>query len=152
MPLTGGSGSGATANITVTAGVVTNVVLTSGGSLYVVGDILSASQASLGVGSGFQITVSDVTNTTNPGVGLGWDPATPTGPGGNNASGFSGLPGGYRNTNGGFTAIRSNAVFWSATGYGSSSAWDRGLNYLNGFVFRDDSSKSDGASVRCLRD
>jgi hypothetical protein len=75
VPLTGGSGSGATANITVTSGVVTNVVLTSGGSLYVVGDQLSASQVSLGVGAGFQITVSDVTNTTGTSwLGDNYDP------------------------------------------------------------------------------
>jgi hypothetical protein len=75
VPLTGGSGSGATANITVVGGIVTNVVLTSGGSLYVVGDVLSASQASLGVGSGFQITVSDVTNTTGTSwLGDNYDP------------------------------------------------------------------------------
>lgn len=75
VPLTGGSGSGATANITVTAGVVTNVVLTSGGSLYVVGDELSASQADLGVGAGFEITVSEVTNTTGTSwLGDNYDP------------------------------------------------------------------------------
>lgn len=75
VPLTGGSGSGATANITVTNGVVTNVVLTSGGSLYVVGDELSASQADLGVGAGFEITVSEVTNTTGTSwLGDNYDP------------------------------------------------------------------------------
>jgi hypothetical protein len=75
VPLTGGSGSGATANITVTGGVVTEVIITSGGSLYVVGDQLSASQASLGVGSGFLVTVSEVTNTTGTSwLGDNYDP------------------------------------------------------------------------------
>jgi hypothetical protein len=62
VPLTGGFGSNATANITVSGGVVTVVTLTFGGVNYVVGDILSANVADIGgTGSGFSITVA----TTN---------------------------------------------------------------------------------------
>lgn len=68
VPLTGGSGSGATANITVSNNVVSSAVLTNGGSLYVAGDQLSAGQADLGVGSGFLITVNTVSNT----AGVSW--------------------------------------------------------------------------------
>ena len=75
VPLTGGSGSGATANITVSGGSVTNVSLTNGGSLYVAGDQLSASQASLGVGSGFLVTVSSVSNNAGTSwLGDNYDP------------------------------------------------------------------------------
>jgi len=64
VALTGGSGTGATATITVVSQVITGVTITNPGSFYVVGDILSISAASIGAGTGagFSITVSDVTN------------------------------------------------------------------------------------------
>jgi uncharacterized protein (TIGR02145 family) len=70
---------------------------------------------------------------------------------GTNTSGFSALPGGFRNLDGDFN-VRDNAFFWSATENDSLSAWIRTLNYDNSFVYRDYYSKSVGASVRCLRD
>jgi hypothetical protein len=64
VPLTGGHGSGATATISVINGVVTAVSLTlinGAGSGYQAGDVLSASNASLGgTGSGFTTTVAAV--------------------------------------------------------------------------------------------
>ena len=80
-----------------------------------------------------------------------WNVATPPSPG-TNTSGFSGLPGGYRYSDGNFVSIRNYAVFWSATGSGASNAWDRDLNNNNGRVSRYGDDKSVGASVRCLRD
>lgn len=60
VALTGGTGSGATATITVTSGAVTAVVITAFGTGYTVTDSLSASVASLGNngGSGFHIPVA----------------------------------------------------------------------------------------------
>lgn len=59
VPLTGGSGSGATANITVAGTVVTDVVIVDRGSGYSHGDTLSASNTDLGgTGSGFSITIT----------------------------------------------------------------------------------------------
>ena len=59
VPLTGGSGGSATANITVSGNVVTAVTLVLAGAGYQIGDILSADSAIIGVaGSGFQINVS----------------------------------------------------------------------------------------------
>jgi len=55
--LTGGSGSGATANIVVAGGIVTSVTIFTKGKNYVVGNTLSAS---LPVGSGLIITVTQV--------------------------------------------------------------------------------------------
>jgi hypothetical protein len=60
VPLTGGSGAGATADITVAGGVVTAVTLVEYGAAYEVGDALSASDANLGGlgGAGFSIPVN----------------------------------------------------------------------------------------------
>jgi hypothetical protein len=61
VPLTGGSGSGATATISVVGGQVASVSITARGSGYEVGDNLSASNTSLGgSGSGFSIPVSTI--------------------------------------------------------------------------------------------
>lgn len=63
VALTGGSGSGATADITVAGGVVTTVTLVNAGSGYAAGDVLSAAASSLGgVGSGLTWTVSAVSS------------------------------------------------------------------------------------------
>jgi hypothetical protein len=53
--LTGGAGTGATANITVAGGIVTSVVINGHGKNYAVGNTLSASIAG---GSGFILTVA----------------------------------------------------------------------------------------------
>jgi hypothetical protein len=61
VPLTGGTGTGATADITVAGGIVTTVTLVNRGSGYTIGDELSAAAASIGgTGSGFEIPVATV--------------------------------------------------------------------------------------------
>lgn len=61
VPLTGGTGSGAQASVTVTGGVVTTVTITAEGSGYLIGDVLSASNANLGgTGSGFSWSVENI--------------------------------------------------------------------------------------------
>lgn len=63
VTLTGGSGSGAKADITVTGGVIVNVDLTRGGSGYTTNNVLSASAASIGgTGTGFQFTITAIQN------------------------------------------------------------------------------------------
>jgi hypothetical protein len=63
VSLTGGSGSGATADIVIVGQVVVSCTLKFGGNFYVAGDVLSCS--SLGsTGSGFSITVATVSNST----------------------------------------------------------------------------------------
>lgn len=70
---------------------------------------------------------------------------------GTNESGFSGLPGGYRKSDGTFRRIGVQGSWWSSS-Y-NNIAWYRYLDYLNSIVLRDFSaSKGIGQSVRCLRD
>lgn len=58
IPLTGGTGTGATATITVAGTVVTAVTLVNKGSGYTAADVLSANLAP--VGSGFSVPVATV--------------------------------------------------------------------------------------------
>ena len=76
VPLTGGSGSGATATIVVSGQVVTSVTITNGGQFYVVSDTLSCSNSYIGgSGSGFQVTVATVGNSTGTSwLGDNFDP------------------------------------------------------------------------------
>lgn len=61
IPLTGGTGSGATANITISEGMIITVVMESLGMDYLVGDIVSASAATIGgSGSGFTYNVDTI--------------------------------------------------------------------------------------------
>jgi hypothetical protein len=76
VPLTGGSGSGATANITVSGQTVTSVSIKNAGNFYVVGDSLSCSNTYIGgSGSGFSVAVSVVNNTAGTSwLGDNYDP------------------------------------------------------------------------------
>ena len=65
VPLTGGSGSGATAKIVVSGGAVTSVSIQNPGVFYAVNDSLSAAASDIGgTGSGFAVTISVVANAT----------------------------------------------------------------------------------------
>jgi hypothetical protein len=65
VPLSGGSGSGAIATITVSSGAVTAVTLTSGGCQYVVGNTLTTANTYLGgTGSNFSVAVAIVANAS----------------------------------------------------------------------------------------
>lgn len=68
VPLTGGRGQNASANVTISGGSVTSVVLANtGGSGYSVNNSLSALSANLGgTGSGFSVLVSSVEYGTAP--------------------------------------------------------------------------------------
>jgi len=69
VPLSGGSGSGATANITIAGNLVTSVTINSQGNFYAVGDVLTTSIVYIGgIGSGFQYTLTAVDNT----LGTSW--------------------------------------------------------------------------------
>ena len=70
---------------------------------------------------------------------------------GANSSGFSGLPGGSRASNGNFYLAGSSGYWWSATPYGSS-AWYRIVSYNDDSVNRNFAYHRNGYSVRCVRD
>ena len=69
-----------------------------------------------------------------------------------NASGFTGLPGGYRNYYGSFLYIGGLGNWWSSSEYSTTDAWFRFLNYSGGDAGRSGYYKKNGFSVRCLRD
>jgi len=64
VPLTGGNGVSAIANITVAGNAVTVVTIVWAGSGYKVGDVLSASTSIIGAGSSFTYTITAVANKT----------------------------------------------------------------------------------------
>jgi uncharacterized protein (TIGR02145 family) len=70
-----------------------------------------------------------------------------------NETGFTALPGGYRNgLNGSFGYPYSYGYWWSSTEYDTDNAWFRLLRYINSDVHRNFSLKKDGLSVRCVKD
>jgi uncharacterized protein (TIGR02145 family) len=71
---------------------------------------------------------------------------------GTNSSGFSGLPGGFRDFNGTLYYIGNFGYWWSSTEGGTTRAWLRKLDYGYGDEIRYTNGKGNGLSVRCLRD
>jgi uncharacterized protein (TIGR02145 family) len=69
-----------------------------------------------------------------------------------NSSGFSGLPGGFRFNNGPFYFIGNYGYWWSSSESDTPSAWYRTLNYNNGGAYRGNFYKTDGVSVRLIKD
>jgi uncharacterized protein (TIGR02145 family) len=70
-----------------------------------------------------------------------------------NSSGFTALPGGYRNDSlGAFYGFNTRAYFWSSTAATSSSYWCRALEIAHESISRDACSQRHGFSVRCVKD
>jgi uncharacterized protein (TIGR02145 family) len=72
--------------------------------------------------------------------------------GASNESGFTALPGGNRNYNGGFADIENFGYWWSATLRYSYSAWFQGIYCGSATVHRDAYPMSGGLSIRCIKD
>ena len=70
--------------------------------------------------------------------------------GATNESGFSGLPGGFRTSNGTFYNLGNIGYWWSSTESGAN-AWYRYLSYNDVNVNRSNLDERLGFSVRCLR-
>ncbi len=68
------------------------------------------------------------------------------------SSKFMALPGGGRRYNGTFGHLGESANFWSATEGDSARAWGRHIYSIYTTVHRYKNVKSDGFSVRCVKD
>ncbi|MBN1211441.1 MAG: fibrobacter succinogenes major paralogous domain-containing protein [candidate division Zixibacteria bacterium] len=93
-----------------------------------------------GTDEGGKLKETDTTHWASPNTGA------------TNESGFSGLPGGDRYSEGGFGGMRLYAIFWSSTEYDSFNAWYRNLWFHYSEVFRSIAGKPYGFSIRCVRD
>ena len=69
-----------------------------------------------------------------------------------NSSGFSGLPGGFRDDDGDFSSVRYYGYWWSASESNETDAWARNLGSYYSNLYRYDNNKNLGFSVRCVRD
>ncbi len=69
-----------------------------------------------------------------------------------NMSLFTGLPGGLRLGSGYYYGIGSVGSWWSSMEYSTGDAWTRGLGSSLWLADRYNSNKTNGFSVRCLRD
>jgi uncharacterized protein (TIGR02145 family) len=72
--------------------------------------------------------------------------------GATNESGFTALPGGYRDYGGACDYMGYLDLFWSSTEDDSYGAWYRSLHCYHSEVSRDYFNKPYGLSVRCVRD
>src|SRR5690554_1164186 len=72
--------------------------------------------------------------------------------GATNETGFTALPGGSRDDDGSFYHVGRYGNWWSATEYGASRAWYRGMLYYSSDLHSYSYDKEDGFSVRCVRD
>jgi len=80
----------------------------------------------------------------------GYDQWSPPNTGATNSSGWTGLPGGYRDS-GGFYFNGDDGYWWSASESGSSS-WVRALYDYYDYVVRVNLKRNYGFSARCVRD
>jgi len=72
--------------------------------------------------------------------------------GATNETGFTGLPGGYRNDNGYFSGMGGNGNWWSSTEDNTTNAYFQYVYYLDGILNRDNINKAIAFSVRCIKD
>ena len=70
----------------------------------------------------------------------------------NNSTGFSALPGGYRDGAGSFSNLGNGGLWWSATEYSTDYAWSRYLIYFDTNLYSYNYDEQFGFSVRCVRD
>ena len=69
-----------------------------------------------------------------------------------NESGFTALPGCYRNPNGSFTNIGSLSTWGSSTEVSEDAGYVYFINNDCSFLGREYGGKMVGASIRCLKD
>jgi uncharacterized protein (TIGR02145 family) len=71
---------------------------------------------------------------------------------GNNSSGFSALPGGYRGNLGGFDYIDRHGYWWTSTNNNGNGTWNWYLDFRNAAFKNSYSVEGYGMSVRCIKD
>ncbi|MGP8216570.1 MAG: fibrobacter succinogenes major paralogous domain-containing protein [Bacteroidia bacterium] len=71
---------------------------------------------------------------------------------GDDSSGFNGLPGGERAKPFNFFLFSKGGFYWSSTEKNSKSSWNRSLSYTGPEIFRANFNKSQGMSIRCIKD
>jgi uncharacterized protein (TIGR02145 family) len=68
-------------------------------------------------------------------------------------TGFGAVPAGNRNNNGSqFGGRGTNVNYWSSSVNSATNAWRRNFDYNNAQVNRNNSNRSNGFSVRCVRE
>ena len=72
--------------------------------------------------------------------------------GGSGAYAFAARPAGYWGNNGRFQGEKFSTFFWSSTEYSRDDAYNMALDYVDGKAFLSYDYKSDGFSVRCVKD
>jgi len=72
---------------------------------------------------------------------------------GNNSSGFSAIPGGYRfGADGTFVFQTTITYWWASTENDADRGWYRRLDSASDQVYRASTSKKGGKYVRCVKD
>lgn len=72
--------------------------------------------------------------------------------GATNSSGFSGLPGGYRHTNGHFEPLGLQGYWWHSTERNETYAYYNTLFYNYAVANTNNNKKTDAMSIRCVKD
>jgi uncharacterized protein (TIGR02145 family) len=72
--------------------------------------------------------------------------------GASNASGFTALPAGYRSFLGKYCNSGNDGIWWSSTEDSFFYAWERSVNFEGAHIASILSHKSNGYSVRCIKD
>ena len=88
------------------------------------------------------------TGTLEAGTGLWYAPNE----GATNESGFGCLPGGYRINYGTFYSVGNVALFWSSSDSTAQNGWNYVLDANNDDLNRNFNLKTNGFSVRCIKD
>lgn len=71
---------------------------------------------------------------------------------GNNATGFTALPGGYRDEEGSFYMLRANGYYWTTNGSFEFYHWSARMFQAFADVRRDNVFKQYGFAVKCIKE
>jgi uncharacterized protein (TIGR02145 family) len=88
------------------------------------------------------------TGTIEAGTGLWYSPNN----GATNESGFTTFPAGFRASNGVTCSLGLHGYWWSSSESNSGKCWYRHVTYLNSSINKDSNDKTNGFSVRCIKD